>query len=84
MRACTLEISHQQLITGSSAPARVKREADKLRVKGSPGQEMKVMARVEHSSPGFERERDDKDGPHHSEHGKRDAREDRAEDSRDE
>jgi len=60
------------------------READKLRVKGSPGQEMKVMARVEHSSPGFERERDDKDGPHHSEHGKRDAREDRAEDSRDE
>ena len=45
---------------------------------------MRVMARVEHSSPGFERERDDKDGPHHSEHGKRDAREDRAEDSRDE
>ena len=60
------------------------READKLRAKDSPGQEMKIMARVEHSSPGFERERDDKDGPRHSEHGKRDAREDRSEDSRDE
>jgi hypothetical protein len=45
---------------------------------------MKIMARVEHASPGFERERDDKDGPRHGEHGKRDAREDRAEDSRDE
>ena len=42
------------------------------------------MARVEHASPGFERERDDKDGPRHREHGKGDAREDRTEDSRDE
>ena len=43
------------------------------------------MARVEHSSRGFERERDnEKDGPRHSEHSKKDVREDRAEDSRDE
>jgi len=42
------------------------------------------MARVAHTSKGFERERDDKDGPKHKEHGKSDVREDRAEDSRDE
>ena len=42
------------------------------------------MARVEHSSRGFERERDDTDPKGHREHGKKDAREDRAEDSRDE
>jgi len=42
------------------------------------------MARVAHTSTGFERERDDKDGPHHKENSKNDAREDRAEDSRDE
>jgi hypothetical protein len=42
------------------------------------------MARVAHISAGFEREREDKDGPHHPEHGKKDAREDRGEDSRDE
>jgi len=42
------------------------------------------MARVGHISTGFERERDDKDGLHHNEHGAKDAREDRAEDSRDE
>ena len=42
------------------------------------------MARVAHTSKGFERERDAKDGPHHSEHGKKDAREDRPEDARDE
>ena len=42
------------------------------------------MARVEHSSRGFERERDDKDPARHNEHGKKDAGEDRAEDSRDE
>lgn len=40
------------------------------------------MARVEHISKGFERERGDKDK--YGEHGKRDVREDRAEDSRDE
>ena len=45
---------------------------------------MRVMARVEHVSLGFARERDDKDGAGHSEHGKKDVREDRAEDSRDE
>lgn len=42
------------------------------------------MARVEHSSRGFERERDDKDPARHNEHAGRDVGEDRAEDSRDE
>jgi hypothetical protein len=39
------------------------------------------MARVEHASKGFERERRDKESGKH-EHGKHDAREDRAGDSR--
>jgi hypothetical protein len=42
------------------------------------------MARVAHTSKGFEREREDKDGPHHPEKGKKDAREDRGEDRGDE
>jgi hypothetical protein len=46
--------------------------------------EMTVMARVEHASRGFEREREDeKEGSRH-EHSKKDRREDRTEDSRDE
>ena len=40
------------------------------------------MARVEHASRGFERERDKESSRH--EHGKKDVREDRPEDSRDE
>ncbi len=41
------------------------------------------MARVEHSSKGFEREREDKESSRH-EHGKQDHREDRPEDGGDE
>lgn len=42
------------------------------------------MARVGHISTGFERERDDRDGPHHKEGGAKDRREDRSEDRGDE
>ena len=46
--------------------------------------EMTVMARVEHASRGFEREREREKESSRHEHGKKDAREDRAEDARDE
>jgi hypothetical protein len=63
--------------------ARVGREAESFTAKEAT-REMKVMARVEHSSRGFERERDDVDPKGHKEHGKKDVREDRTEDARDE
>ena len=44
--------------------------------------EMTVMARVEHASRGFEREREKESSRH--ERGKKDVREDRPEDARDE
>ena len=42
------------------------------------------MARVEHASRGFEREREREKESSRHEHGKKDAREDRPEDARDE
>ena len=72
--------AHHRLIRTRQSEGKRTGSARKIHL----AEEMKIMARVEHSSPGFERERDDKDGPHHSEHGTRDAREARAEDSRDE
>jgi len=42
------------------------------------------MAGVEHSSPGFRRERENEKESRRHEHSKRDVREDRAEDSGDE
>jgi hypothetical protein len=47
-------------------------------------EEMKIMAGVEHSSPGFRRERENEKESRRHEHSKRDVREDRAEDSGDE
>jgi len=62
----------------------MKRKDLAARCAAGRGKEMSDMARVAHISTGFERERDDKDGKREIEHGKKDLREDRADDSRDE
>jgi hypothetical protein len=60
----------------------VRQEASPRQDAAGATKEMTDMARVEHASRGFERERDKESSRH--ERGKKDVREDRPEDSRDE